>query len=65
MVSTMRGKCSGKAPEHFWQFIRDNWLTNRIFRSCDDIVAHCCEVWNKLIDQSWHIMSSGGWADGC
>jgi hypothetical protein len=31
--------------------MRDNWLTNRIFKSYDDLVDHCCEAWNKLVDQ--------------
>lgn len=25
----------------------------------DNIVDHCCEAWNKLIDQPWHIMTIG------
>lgn len=37
--------------------MRDNRLSNRIFGSCDDIIALCCEAWNKLIDQPWKIMS--------
>ena len=45
--------------ENIWQFIRDNWLSNRIFESHDDIVDHCCDAWNKLIDQPWRIMSIG------
>src|SRR5207253_2535565 len=28
--------------ENIWQFIRDNWLSNRVFQSYDDIVDHCC-----------------------
>jgi hypothetical protein len=39
--------------------MRDNWLSNRIFIDYDDIVAHCCEAWNKLVDQSWKIISIG------
>ena len=39
--------------------MRDNWLSNRIFRSYDQIVDHCCDAWNKLIDQPWRIMSIG------
>src|SRR3546814_4186169 len=27
--------------ENVWQFMRDNWLSNRIFQSYDDIVDHC------------------------
>ena len=52
--------------ENIWQFLRDNWLSNRIFESYDQIVALCCEAWNKLIDQPWKIMSIGHrkWAHG-
>jgi DDE superfamily endonuclease len=45
--------------ENIWQFIRDNWLSNRVFRSYDDILEHCCHAWNRLIDQPWTIMSIG------
>jgi hypothetical protein len=45
-------KCPELNPvENVWQFLRDNWLSNRIFRSYDDILDHCCEAWNKLVDQ--------------
>ena len=52
--------------ENVWQFMRDNWLSNRIFKSYDDIVDHCCFAWNKLVDQPWRIMSIGvrHWAHG-
>ena len=33
--------------------MRDNWLSNRIFKSFDDIVDHCCEAWNKLENQTF------------
>src|SRR5436305_371604 len=50
--------------ENIWQFIRDNWLSNRVFQSYDDIVDHCCFAWNRLVDQPWTIMSIGlrNWA---
>lgn len=52
--------------ENIWQFIRDNWLSNRVFKSYDDIVALCCEAWNKLIDDPDRITSIGWrkWAHG-
>ena len=52
--------------ENVWQFMRDNWLSNRIFKSYDDIVEHCCFAWNQLVDQPWRIMSLGlrSWAHG-
>ena len=60
-------KCSELNPtENVWQFLRDNWLSNRLFKSYDDIVDHCCDAWNKLADQPWRIMSIGlrDWAHG-
>jgi hypothetical protein len=52
--------------ENVWQFMRDNWLSNRVFVSYDDIVGHCCDAWNKLTDQPWRIMTLGRreWAHG-
>jgi hypothetical protein len=39
--------------------MRENWLSNRIFRTHDDILDHCCYAWNELLDQPWTIMSIG------
>ena len=53
-------KCPELNPqENIWQFMRENWLSNRIFKSFDDIVDHCCDAWNKLINQPRRIMSIG------
>jgi len=50
--------------ENIWQFIRENWLSNRVFASYRDILDHCCYAWNRLIEQPWHITSIGSrdWA---
>jgi transposase len=45
--------------ENVWQFMRENWLSNRVFKSYNDILDHCCDAWNKLADQPWRIMSIG------
>ena len=45
--------------ENIWYFMRDNWLSNRVFHSYADIVDHCCYAWNKLVAQPWIIMSIG------
>ena len=52
--------------ENVWQFLRDNWLSNRVFDDYDDIVAQRCSAWNDLVDQPWRIRSIGrrGWAEG-
>src|SRR6266850_6630209 len=38
--------------------MRDNWLSNRIFKSYDDIVDHCCYAWNTLVDRPWKILNT-------
>ncbi len=45
--------------ESIWQYMRDNWLSNRVFTSYDDILDHCCEAWNKLVEKPWIVMSIG------
>ena len=35
--------------ENIWQFLNENWLSNRIFPSYNNILDHCCFAWNKLI----------------
>ena len=53
-------KCPELNPvENIWQFMRENWLSNRIFTSYNDLLDHCCAAWNKLADQPWHIMTIG------
>ena len=44
----------------------DNWLSNRVFRSYEDILEHCCHAWNKLVESALDIMSIGlrDWAHG-
>ena len=51
--------CDESGAPFVWQFMRDNWLSNRIFKSYDDILDHCCFAWNRLTDQPWRIMSIG------
>ena len=53
-------KCPELNPtENVWRLMRDNWLSNRVFKSYDDIVDHCGYAWNKLIDQPWRIIAIG------
>ncbi len=36
-------KCPELNPqENIWQFMRDNWLSNRVFTSYDSLIDHCC-----------------------
>jgi transposase len=47
------------SQENIWQYIRDNWLNDVIFKSYDHIVEHCCCAWRKLIKQPETIRSIG------
>ncbi|WP_133192617.1 hypothetical protein [Labrenzia sp. 011] len=45
--------------ENIWQFMRDNRLSNRVFKSYKEIPDLYCRAWNKLVEQPWTIMSIG------
>ena len=65
-IVPLPAKCPELNPqENVWQFMRDNWLSNRVFLNTDDLVDHCCEAWNKLEAQPWRIMTIGlrDWAN--
>ena len=35
--------------ENIWQFLRQNYLSNRVYDTYTDIVDACCKAWNALI----------------
>jgi len=39
--------------------MRDNWPSNRIFVSYDDIVDYCSFALNDFANEPWRIMSIG------
>jgi hypothetical protein len=45
--------------ENIWQYLRANWLSNRVFETYDDIIDAACEAWRELIAQSQTITSIG------
>jgi len=45
--------------ENIWQYLRQNWLSNRVFEDYDAIIEAGCQAWNKLIDKPETIMSIG------
>lgn len=51
--------------ENAWQYLREHWLSNWVFPSHDDIIALCCDTWNRLIECPLKIMSIDirDWAD--
>ena len=45
--------------ENIWQFLRQTWLSNRVFETYDTIVEAPCEAWRKLLAQPAIITSIG------
>ena len=45
--------------ENIWQYLRANWLSNRVFETYDAIIDAACNAWNKLIEQPRTITSIG------
>lgn len=43
--------------ENIWQFLRENYLSNHVFETYEDIVEACCEAWNKLLNETNRINS--------
>ena len=37
--------------ENIWQYLRQNWLSNRVFETYDAIIDAACDAWQKLIAQ--------------
>lgn len=50
--------------ENVWQFMRQNWLSNRVFETYADILDAGCAAWNRLIAQPETITAIGSrkWA---
>ena len=52
--------------ENIWQFLRQNYLANRVYDTYTALVDACCEAWNALIAAPDRITSiaSREWAQG-
>lgn len=45
--------------ENIWQYLRANWLSNRVFETYLEIIEAACDAWQKLIAQPETITSIG------
>jgi len=67
-IVKLPAKCPELNPvENIWQFLRNNWLSNRVFRSYHAIVDHCCDAWaatpglRRLGCDAWAATPGTGW----
>jgi hypothetical protein len=54
-----RNACAQCHGQRTSEFMRDNWLSNRVFNNDNALIDHCCHTWNKLEAQPWTITSIG------
>jgi putative transposase len=45
--------------ENIWQYLRQTWLSNRVFNTYEAIIDAACEAWNRLMAQPSTITSIG------
>lgn len=43
--------------ENIWQYLRQNYLSNRVYDNYEAIVDGCCEAWNALVSTTDAIRS--------
>ena len=51
--------------ENIWQFLRQTYLSNRVFENWQAIVDACCDAWNRLTAEPGRIKSiaTRNWAN--
>ena len=45
------------AAENIWQYLRQTYLSNRVFKNYTDILDACQDAWRKLLDETGRIAS--------
>lgn len=50
--------------ENIWRYLKDTFLSNRVFNDIDDITDACCDAWNAIANNHTLITSIGyrSWA---
>jgi hypothetical protein len=44
-----RRRCGGNPVENIWQYLRANFLSNRVFETYDEVFEAAFDAWQKLI----------------
>jgi hypothetical protein len=45
--------------ENVWQYLRQTWLSNRVFDTYEAVIEAACEAWNRLMARPQAITSIG------
>jgi len=43
--------------ENIWQYLRQTYISNRVFETWEAIVDACCDAWNRLTAETGRIKS--------
>jgi len=43
--------------ENVWEYLKNNFLSNRVFEDLEHISKACCDAWNKLTSEKGRITS--------
>jgi transposase len=50
--------------ENIWEYLKNNYLSNKVFKDLKEIINTCCDAWNALCSEKNRISSIGNreWA---
>lgn len=50
--------------ENIWEYLKNNFLSNRVFENLEQVMDACCNAWNTLCQEAGRIQSiaSRTWA---
>jgi hypothetical protein len=50
--------------ENIWEYLKNNFLSNKVFEGLEDITNVCCDAWNTLCQETGRIRTIGNrkWA---
>jgi transposase len=51
------------AAERPWAYLRQHYLSNRIYRDYDELFAHTLEVWNRLTPELLRSLCKTAWVE--
>ncbi len=50
--------------ENIWEYLKNNFLSNKVFKDLEEITDACCNAWNTMCSETGRIRSIGtrAWA---
>ena len=57
MISLLPACPELNAAENIWQYLRQTYLSNRVFKSYADILDACQDAWRRLLEETGRIAS--------